>query len=187
MYVTNMFLSLVLGLILNFLNLLVSNLRLGTHLRRNILMKKFYMFGLALLLSMLVGFTNIAFAQENVKSLRGVNAIDAASQAPSMHRQLPDSDPIERDYVQQPPLIPHKIDGYKVNFKFNKCLTCHSWANYREADATKISQTHFENSQGEMLANVSSRRYFCLQCHVSQTDVDVLIKNTFKAVPLLQK
>ena len=150
-------------------------------------MKKIYVFGLTLLLSMLISFANMVLAQEEVKSLRGARAIDAASPTPVIARQLPDGDPIKRDYVQQPPLIPHSVEGYRVNLKFNKCLTCHSWANYRDADATKISQTHFKDRDGEVLANVSSRRYFCLQCHASQTDADILVKNTFKPVQLLQK
>jgi len=150
-------------------------------------MKKFYVSGLALLLSLLISSANMALAQEDVQSLRGANAIDASSQAPILQRQRPDRDPIERDYVQQPPLIPHTVEGYKVNLRFNKCLTCHSWANYREANATKISQTHFEDRHGDVLANISSRRYFCLQCHVPQTDADILVKNTFKPVQLLQK
>ena len=66
-----------------------------------------------------------------------------------MHWQE-DKEPIKRDYVQQPPLVPHSIEGYKVNLKFNKCLTCHSWANYKQAKATKISQTHFEDREGEV-------------------------------------
>jgi cytochrome c-type protein NapB len=87
-----------------------------------------------------------------------------------------------RDYVQQPPLIPHKIDGYIINTKSNKCLTCHSWKNYREAGATKISQTHFENREHSVLANVSARRYFCTQCHVPQVNAKPLVANTFKPV-----
>jgi len=116
------------------------------------------------------------------KSLRGTNAIDEPSTKPQITRWQEDKEPIERDYVQQPPLIPHSIEGYKVNLKFNKCLTCHSWANYKEANATKISQTHFEDREGQVLANVSPRRYFCPQCHVSQVDQKPLVENEFEPV-----
>ena len=75
-----------------------------------------------------------------VKSLRGKVLIDAPDKAPELKQWQPDRDPIPRDYVQQPPLIPHSIEGYVINVKSNKCLTCHSWANYKEAGATKISQ-----------------------------------------------
>ena len=84
--------------------------------------------------------------------------------------------------MQQPPLIPHQIDGYKINQKFNKCLTCHSWANYRESGATKISQTHFEDRDANVLANISARRYFCTQCHVPQVNARPLVGNTFEPI-----
>ena len=97
-----------------------------------------------------------------------------------------DRAPIPRDYVQQPPLIPHDITGYQINIKFNKCLTCHSWANYKEANATKISQTHFEDRDSNVLANVSARRYFCTQCHVSQVEARPLVENTFQPVEAIR-
>ena len=75
---------------------------------------------------------------------------------------------------------------YKINLKFNKCLTCHSWANYEQSGATKISQTHFLNAEGVEMANVNARRYFCTQCHVPQRDVSPLVENEFEAVEVLQ-
>jgi nitrate reductase (cytochrome), electron transfer subunit len=99
---------------------------------------------------------------------------------------MPESGPIARDYVQQPPLIPHKIEGYEVNIKVNKCLTCHSWANYQKAKATKISPTHFRDRDGIEMANVSPLRYFCTQCHVPQADAKPLVQNTFESVDILQ-
>jgi cytochrome c-type protein NapB len=133
------------------------------------------MLGTAMLLS------QFAFA-ENIASLRGHSTADEDSQVPLQKNWQRDRDPMLRDYVQQPPLIPHKITGYKINLKFNKCLTCHSWANYKEARATKISQTHFEDRDKNVLANVSARRYFCTQCHVPQVDAAPLVENTFKPI-----
>jgi len=88
--------------------------------------------------------------------------------------------------VQQPPLIPHKIDNYKITLKYNKCLTCHSWKNYKRYGATKISQTHFEDRDANVLANISARRYFCTQCHVPQVDAQPLVENEFKPVEALR-
>jgi cytochrome c-type protein NapB len=119
---------------------------------------------------------------DNVASLRGYSTADEDSRVPLQKNWQRDRDPMLRDYVQQPPLIPHKITGYKINLKFNKCLTCHSWANYKEARATKISQTHFEDRDKNVLANVSARRYFCTQCHVPQVDAPPLVENTFKPI-----
>ena len=118
----------------------------------------------------------------NVSSLRGESSIDADSSAPASKKYNKDNEPMARDYVQQPPLIPHKIDNYRVNLKSNKCMSCHSWSNYRKAKATKISQTHFEDRDEHVLANVSARRYFCTQCHVPQVDAQPLVDNNFEPV-----
>ena len=117
-----------------------------------------------------------------IQSLRGENAIDETTEVPEVKRYNKDGQPLPRNYVLQPPLIPHKIDGYEVTVKHNKCLSCHSWKNYRRHHATKISQTHFQSRDGVVLANVSARRYFCLQCHVPQTNALPLVDNTFKPV-----
>lgn len=119
---------------------------------------------------------------ENVTSLRGIKDIDDNSAAPANKRYNKDGEPIARDYVQQPPLIPHKITNYRINLKSNKCMSCHSWTNYREAGATKISQTHFESREKHVLANVSARRYFCTQCHVPQVGAKPLVDNSFKPI-----
>jgi cytochrome c-type protein NapB len=118
----------------------------------------------------------------NVSSLRGESSIDADSSAPASKKYNKDNEPMARDYVQQPPLIPHKIDNYRVNLKSNKCMSCHSWSNYRKAKATKISQTHFEDRDEHVLANVSARRYFCTQCHVPQVNAKPLVENDFQPV-----
>lgn len=123
----------------------------------------------------------------NVSSLRGASEIDQDSPAPDAKRYNKDGEPIARDYVQQPPLIPHKIDNYQINIKSNKCMSCHSWSNYREAGATKISQTHFESRDKNVLANVSARRYFCTQCHVPQVNAKPLVENKFQPVNALSE
>ena len=131
--------------------------------------------------------TPLAMAQsDSVTSLRGHHELDQDTGAPSVKKWQRDRDPIERDYVQQPPLIPHSIKGYRINVKFNKCLTCHSWANYKESGATKISQTHFSDRDQNVLANIAPRRYFCNQCHVPQVDAKPLVENTFKPVKSIQ-
>ena len=114
-----------------------------------------------------------------LKTLRGaeVNAADPASEG---IRFGPDTANIPRDFVQQPPLVPHTIDEYKVTKEFNKCLDCHAWSRAKEMKATKISLTHFKNRTGAEMSNVSPNRYFCAQCHVPQSDAKPLIGNTFK-------
>ena len=87
---------------------------------------------------------------------------------------------LPRDFVQQPPLIPHTIRGYMVTMNFNKCMDCHAWSRARETGATKVSLTHFRDRDGKELPNVAPRRYFCMQCHVPQTEAKPLVDNTFR-------
>lgn len=118
-----------------------------------------------------------------ISSLRGHVELDQVAKAPHMKKYAKDGEPIARDYVQQPPLVPHAIARYKINLKSNKCLSCHSWKNYRQYDATKISQTHFEDRNENVLANISARMYFCTQCHVPQVNAKPLVDNEF--VPII--
>ena len=134
----------------------------------------------------MLAFGGHAISQETVESLRGMTAIEDISATPETKPRNTDRKPIPRDFVQQPPLIPHSTSGYQINLKFNKCLTCHSWANYEKSRATKISQTHFTDREGNDLANVSASRYFCTQCHVEQRDANPLVENEFKSVEVLQ-
>lgn len=130
--------------------------------------------------------TVYSVATADVQSLRGASSIEENSSTPTVKDYVKDQEPLDRDYLQQPPLIPHQIERYTINLKNNKCLSCHSWKNYRKHNATKISQTHFESRDGAVMSNVSSRRYFCTQCHVPQANVKPLIENTFQAVDAMK-
>lgn len=149
-------------------------------------MNKQFIMSLALLLATTAPCTP-AKAQDDLKSLRGETALDDETTKPPVYLWQQDRDPIPRDFVQQPPLIPHDVNGYKINLKSNKCLSCHSWTNYKEAGATKISQTHFSDSSDTVLADVAARRYFCLQCHVPQTDATPLVQNTFQPLSAIKE
>jgi cytochrome c-type protein NapB len=124
-------------------------------------------------------------AGEKLQSLRGadINASEAESEA---FRREKDRAPIPRDFVQQPPLIPHTVQGYSITVNFNKCMDCHSWTRYKEMGATKVSLTHFKTREGQELSNISPRRYFCMSCHVPQTDAKPLVANTFRRADGLQ-
>ncbi len=117
-------------------------------------------------------------------SLRGAVPLTEVAPAPLMKKTRVNA-PFKRAYVQQPPLIPHKIRSYQINRRSNKCLTCHSWSRYQETGATKISPTHFRDRAGRELANVSPRRYFCTQCHVPQVVGEPLVGNAFRPVAAL--
>jgi cytochrome c-type protein NapB len=127
-----------------------------------------------------------ALSRENVESLRGMTAIEDTSATPESKNWKGKSDPVARDFTQQPPLIPHKSQGHKINLEQNKCLTCHGLANYEEKGATRLSEAHFKDRDGNDLDNVSPARYFCTQCHVEQRDVAPLVDNEFKSVKVSQ-
>lgn len=86
---------------------------------------------------------------------------------------------IARNFEQQPPLIPHKIDGMALNFKKNKCLECHDRPFYKEEQAPKIGDSHYRDRDGKELNKVSMARYNCNQCHVPQVNAPPLVANTF--------
>jgi len=85
-----------------------------------------------------------------------------------------------RNYPMQPPLIPHDTRGYEVNLNVNKCMTCHGRRRTEESLAPMISVTHFMDRDGNFLAEISPRRYFCNQCHVIQTTTRDILENDFR-------
>lgn len=121
-----------------------------------------------------------------VSSLRGLVEISETNKSEPLKRVPRDQQTIDRNYVQQPPLVPHTTRGYQVNLNANKCLSCHSFKNAGEMGATKISVTHFVDREGTTLSDVSPARYFCLQCHVTQADAKPLVGNTFQPVDSLR-
>ncbi len=120
---------------------------------------------------------------DGVKSLRE-NAVSDAEQQAHNWREVRDAGGLlPRDFVQQPPLIPHSTTNYQVTLNYNKCMDCHSWNRSTTTGATKVSLTHFRDRDGQELSAVSPRRYFCLQCHVPQTDAKQLVDNSFSPTP----
>ena len=137
--------------------------------------------GCALVMAMAVS----AFAAEpDVSTLRSV-ALDEVEDAPRMMPQSNTDLRKSRNYPEQPPIIPHKIEGYQVDINVNKCLTCHSRAAVEDSQAPMVSITHFMDRDGQFLASISPRRYFCNQCHVPQHEVKPLVGNSFVDVDTL--
>ncbi len=113
-----------------------------------------------------------------VSSLRGVHGIADLSIPGAKNKWIKDGD-YDRNFELQPPLVPHKSDHMKITLRKNRCLDCHSNANYREQEADKISSSHFMTRDGKRLKKLSPRRYFCKQCHVPQVDAKPLVENTY--------
>lgn len=113
--------------------------------------------------------------------LRGASIPDMTRPAPIASTENKDLKRV-RSYAMQPPTIPHSIDNYQVDRFANRCMTCHSRTRAGETQATPISITHYTDRDGNFLADVSPRRYFCDTCHVVQMDVQPAVGNTFEDV-----
>ena len=107
--------------------------------------------------------------------------------APALARPITDDKRVMRNYPEQPPVIPHSIDNYQLTLKTNRCLDCHRRQYTEGSGAPMISVTHFMNRDGQVLADVTPRRYFCTACHVPQTDAKPLVDNTFEDMVLIGK
>jgi nitrate reductase cytochrome c-type subunit len=111
--------------------------------------------------------------------IRGPAPLTDEPAPPPFPKVVNDDQRKTRNYPMQPPLIPHQIDNYQVDLRFNKCMDCHGRARTQESGAPMVSVTHFQDRDGNMLGEISPRRYFCTGCHVMQTDARVPVKNTF--------
>ena len=129
-----------------------------------------------LLLTSLFVFT--ANAQE-IATLRDNTAIDQQKTPAPIPNVINKDIKQARNYPMQPPIIPHQTRDYEINLNTNKCMSCHSRNRTQESQAPMISVTHFMNRDGNFLAEISPRRYFCNQCHVTQVDAKPLVENTF--------
>ncbi|MGY4330999.1 cytochrome c-type protein NapB [Bradyrhizobium sp. LB1.3] len=105
--------------------------------------------------------------------------------APPLARPVIDDKRLMRNYPEQPPIIPHSIDNYQLTLKTNRCLDCHRRQFTEGSGAPMISITHFMDRNGQVLADVTPRRYFCTACHVQQTDAQPLVPSTFKDMLLV--
>jgi len=130
-----------------------------------------------LFLTMIAPFFS-ASVSADVTSLRG-DELTSTSKVPPKAKVMNVEGGIERSYKEQPPMVPHAVDSYTIDLKNNGCLKCHSEATYEKEKAPKIGDSHYVTRDGEVLKTISSRRYFCNQCHVAQENVEPLVKNQF--------
>ena len=143
-----------------------------------------------LILATLVLLASLAQATEHfppghMDRLRGPTPITQESSPPPLSNPDESSGRRERSYAMQPPVIPHKIDGYQVDLRANRCMFCHARTRTEASKAPMISVTHFMNRDGNFLAELSPRRYFCQQCHVPQVPVQPLVESEFVDVDVL--
>ena len=142
---------------------------------------------LAAALAVLLAAPLAAVAADGIATLRGNTPLDREAEPPRMPRVQNDDIKRMRSYPEQPPTIPHQIDGYQVDKNGNRCLACHARTRVAESQAPMISITHYMDRDGQFLADVSPRRYFCNQCHVPQTEAAPLVDNTFIDIDTILK
>ena len=129
--------------------------------------------------AIVMGVTSSIVMAQGFSNLRGTTPLDQEGQPPLMTRERNTSVREPRNYPEQPPTIPHAIEGYEVSLRGNKCLSCHARNRVGESQAPMISITHFADRDGQFLASVSPRRFFCTECHVPQNVVKPPIDNDF--------
>jgi cytochrome c-type protein NapB len=122
----------------------------------------------------------LAWALTDVPRLTGPTPPMDAVETPPFDRPITDDVRRMRAYPEQPPVIPHSIEGYQLTLNANRCLDCHRRQFVEGSGAPMISITHFMTREGQMLADIAPRRYFCTACHVQQTDADPLVENEFR-------
>lgn len=138
-------------------------------------MKKIALLTLAAIATMFLSTALLA----DVQSLRG-DALDTMAKKPANLKLVNVKGGIERSFKLQPPMVPHEVDKYEINLKNNGCMKCHSEATYEKEKAPKVGDSHYEDREGKVLKTISSRRYFCNQCHAPQVGADPLVQNNFQ-------
>lgn len=131
-----------------------------------------------LIASVVLAGVSAAMAGDPIATLRGTE-INVEPTAPMMTKEVNTDVREVRSYPEQPPTIPHNIRGYQIDLKANKCLSCHSRTAVGQSQAPMVSITHFTDRDGQTLAAVTPRRYFCTQCHVPQHTSKPLVANEF--------
>lgn len=139
----------------------------------------------ALLTAAFLSVPTAQVSADGIATLRGPAELTGQNEPPRMMPFVNNDIRAARNYPEQPPVIPHNTEGYIVDLNSNKCLSCHARSRTGDSQAPMVSITHFMDREGQFLASVSPRRYFCNQCHVSQRDVKPLVGNDFVDIDTL--
>lgn len=129
---------------------------------------------------------------QGVSTMRGadVSEADAAPAAKAYLGSKPGAQSvIARTFDKQPPVIPHKVDGFDdINATDNACLECHINDKYRGQKIPRMGASHFlPKADPKAAPEVSMLRWQCNSCHVPQVDAPALVENQFKGTPTAKK
>lgn len=83
------------------------------------------------------------------------------------------------NYVNQPPMIPHSVEGYQVTTNTNRCLQCHGVESYRTTGAPRISRRTLWTATATCRA--TSRRVVISACSATYRN---LIPRRLSTIPL---
>ena len=114
-----------------------------------------------------------------IDSLRGAGIEDMSTKPDKLKVDVVQGG-FERTFKEQPPMIPHGIEKYELNLRLNGCMKCHSMATAEKENTKPTPESHFLDRDGNKLDKVSSRRYFCTQCHTVQLKGEPLVDNAFE-------
>ncbi len=126
-----------------------------------------------------------ALLAQDAPRLRGPQPFSTEQGAPPVPRDITNDVRVRRNYPDQPPLIPHAIEGYALDLNANKCMSCHARQFTEQSQAPMISVTHYQDRDGNTLGGLAPRRYACLACHVPQTEARPLVENRFRDMDAL--
>lgn len=124
----------------------------------------------------------ITGAGQQIDAIRRGVPIDREATPPLMARVENFDQRRPVNYEMQPPTIPHAIDNYQLTVNTNRCMLCHTASNAARFQAPPVSEAHYLTRDGAVLEQISPRRYFCVQCHVVQTDAPQLVPNGFRGL-----
>lgn len=134
---------------------------------------------LLMLVAVCAALSTSLLAQSVSTGLRGNTPLDQEGPAAPMTPLRNTTEKETRNYPEQPPVIPHTTESYQIDIFGNKCLSCHARARTAESQAPMVSITHFMDRDGQFLASVSPRRFFCTSCHVPQHTATPPVTNDF--------
>jgi len=94
--------------------------------------------GIVLLALAIAAGTASLTAQTVTSGLRGPAPLNEEGPAPPMLPNRNSSEREARNYPEQPPVIPHNIDGYQIDVNRYKCLSCHAGSRTSESQAPMV-------------------------------------------------
>lgn len=131
-------------------------------------------------LVLVLGLSSVAAAAADVESLGGAGILTGPSLPPQQFKVEVLQGGFDRSFKEQPPMIPHGIEKYSIDLRQNGCLKCHSEATAAKENTKPTPESHHLDRDGNRQEKMSSRRYFCTQCHAVQVQGAPLVENTFE-------